>query len=217
VSRDVGAPVFSEARLATAGRVHLPSRGVVDEGTTSRAADARPAPPAARLLGRLNDLLGGIEEVAVAACLGALIGVSVFFAYASKVQHSTAIWPYEVIRYTVFFVAMAGACLAAQRQGMFNMDLVTRRFGVGARSALRILAGVLVALLCAVVVVASLDLHANALLREDHEIISEAHATLALIVGFALIGLHFLLHAAIEVAYWAAGVTPPDPPQGGHG
>jgi TRAP-type C4-dicarboxylate transport system permease small subunit len=187
---------------------------VADLDATSAGDDG---PPAARAIRRLNGLLGVIEEVAVAVSLGILIVVSVWFAYATKVRHSTATWPYEIIRYAVFFIAMSGAALAAGRQGMFNMDLVTRSFAPRTRSYLRIGGGLIVAVLCALVVRGALDLHGHAAARDDHEILAEAHAVLAFVVGFALIGVHYLLHALAEVACWLAGQVPPDPPHGGHG
>jgi TRAP-type C4-dicarboxylate transport system permease small subunit len=188
----------------------------VADPTSTSSAPGDDDPPLVVSLRRLDDLLGAAEEVACAICLSVLIGVSAWFAFATKALSSTATWPYEVIRYFVFFIAIAGAALAAHRRGMFNMDLVTRRFGARARSTLRIAAAVIVAAMCAVVVVSALDLRSAAGERHDHELISEAHALVALVVGFALIGLHFVLHGLIEVAYWMAGATPPDPPQGGH-
>jgi TRAP-type C4-dicarboxylate transport system permease small subunit len=189
----------------------------VDDPTSTSSAPAADDPPAVASLRRLNDALGAAEEVACALGLAVLVAVSVWFAFATKVLHSTATWPYEVIRYFVFFVAIAGAALAAQRQGMFNMDLVTRRFDARTRSFLRIGGALLVATLCAVVVVSALDLRGASTDRTDHEVISEAQALIALVVGFALIGIHVVLHALIEVCYWTAGQAPPDPPHGGHG
>jgi TRAP-type C4-dicarboxylate transport system permease small subunit len=174
----------------------------------------------------VNDGLGALEEALAALCIGVLIGVSTWSVIASKALHSTATWPGEVIRYFVLFVALSGGMLAAQRQGMFNMDLVTRRFGVRLRSGLRIGGGLLVAFLCALVIRAAFLMRAGEKQLEDLanqgstdslHVIAKSDAILALVAGFGVIGVHFLLHAAIEVAYWSAHRPPPEPPPGGHG
>jgi TRAP-type C4-dicarboxylate transport system permease small subunit len=175
------------------------------------------SPPAARTLNRLNAALGTLEVAILALCTIALVGVAAYFALASKLLGRQETWPFEVIRYMVFFVAMAGGALAAQRQGMFNMDLLTRRLSGRTRAVLRIATALLVATLCLLVVRSGFDLRANAAaMTEDHEVISEGVAVLALIGGFGLIALHVLLHAAVDAAFLAAGRIPPDPPQGGH-
>jgi TRAP-type C4-dicarboxylate transport system permease small subunit len=176
------------------------------------------APSAARSLKRLNDALGVLEVGLLGLWLAILIGVSAYFAIASKVLGKQETWPYEVIRFMVFFVAMTGAALAAQRQGMFNMDLVTKRFSALGRAYLRIASGVVVAGLCGLVVRAGFDLRANAAtIEKGSEFISEPTAMIALIGGFALIGLHVLLHAGVDLVFLVHGRLPPDPPHGGHG
>jgi TRAP-type C4-dicarboxylate transport system permease small subunit len=143
--------------------------------------------------------------------------VAVYQVIADKAFDHRPTWPYEVVRFSVFFVAMAGAVLAAQRKGMFHMDLVTRRFSPRGRSILRVATAVLVAILCVLVIKTAITLRANTFAtKEEHEIVSNAHGYAALIIGMALIALHFLLHALIEVLYLASGKIPPDPPHGGH-
>ena len=169
-------------------------------------------PRAAALLRRLNDGIGRIEVGILALLVAALIGSAVYDMVDPK-----ATWSDEVARYAVFFVAMAGMALASQRQGMFHMDLVTRMFPARLRSGLRIAAAILVAILCGLVIKYALVYRANSYnVIEDYEVISVATGYLALIAGFALVAVHFALHAAVEIAHLAAGRVPPDPPHGGH-
>jgi TRAP-type C4-dicarboxylate transport system permease small subunit len=169
-------------------------------------------PRAAAVLRRINDGIGRVEVGILALLIVALIGSNAYDMLDPK-----ATWSDELARYGVFFVAMTGMALAAQRQGMFHMDLVTRMFPARLRSGLRISTAILVGVLCALVIKYALVYRANSYnVIEDHEIISVGNGYLALVAGFALVAVHFALHAAIEVAHLAAGKVPPDPPHGGH-
>lgn len=174
-------------------------------------------PAAARALRRLDEGIGVVEGAVVIFSIAMLVVVAAYDVVVAKVfdQHPT--WPSEVVRYAVLFVAMAGAALASQRQGMFNMDLVTRRLTQRTRSGLRIAIGFLAVFLCGLVVQQALDLRLRSFdTTEDHEVFSVAHGYVAVVLGFGLVGLHFLLHALTEACYLAAGKLPPEPPHGGH-
>lgn len=174
-------------------------------------------PPLAARVRRVDEGIGRAEigVVIIAVCM--LIGVAVYQVILDKLFDERPTWPYEVVRFSVFFVAITGASLAAQRKGMFNMDLVTRKFSPRGRSYLRIATAVLVAVLLALVINTALTLRANTFsTKESHEVISNADGYLALIAGCGLIAIHFVLHAVIEVIYLVNGKIPPDPPHGGH-
>jgi TRAP-type C4-dicarboxylate transport system permease small subunit len=174
-------------------------------------------PPAAAALRRIDEGIGRAETGILIVLVTMLVGVAVYQVVLDKLFDERPTWPYEVVRFSVFFVAMMGASLAAQRKGMFNMDLVTRKFSPRARSYLRIATAVLVAVLCGLVLKTALTLRANTFaLKEEHEVFSAADGYLALIAGCGLIAVHFVLHAVIEVVYLASGKIPPDPPHGGH-
>jgi TRAP-type C4-dicarboxylate transport system permease small subunit len=174
-------------------------------------------PPAAARLRRIDEMIGRVEVGALIVAVTMLIGVAIYQVILEKLLDERPTWPHEVVRFSVFFVAMLGASLASQRKGMFNMDLVTRKFSPRVRSMLRIGAAVLVAVLLALVIKAALTLRANTFTtKEAHEVFSEADGYTALVVGAGLIALHFVLHAVSEVIYLASGKIPPDPPHGGH-
>jgi TRAP-type C4-dicarboxylate transport system permease small subunit len=169
-------------------------------------------PRAASLFRRVNEGIGRVEVGALMLLVATLIGSAVY-----DLLDPRATWSDELTRYGVFFIAMIGMALAAQRQGMFHMDLVTRLFPARLRCALRIGTALLIAATCAVVIRFGIAGRAHSFDRiQDYDIVSEATGYLALIAGFALVAIHFLLHAAIELAYLAAGKVPPDPPHGGH-
>jgi TRAP-type C4-dicarboxylate transport system permease small subunit len=174
-------------------------------------------PEAAQMLRRLNDMVGTLETAVLVLLVAVLVGGAVYQVLADKVLDQRETWPYELIRYSVFFVAMTGAALASQRQGMFHMDLVTRLFPARMRSGLRILTALLVVAMCALVINSGLDLRRGAHeLNEGYELLSTGHGYVAMIVAFGLIALHYVLHAAIEVVYLANRRLPPEPPHGGH-
>ena len=174
-------------------------------------------PPAAARVRRIDEGIGRAETGVLIVAVTMLIGVAVYQVIADKLLDQRPTWPFEVIRYSVFFVAIAGASLAAQRKGMFNMDLVTRKFSPRGRSILRIATAVLVAGLCLMVINSALTLRTNTFnTKEAHEVLAEADGYLALILGMGLIAVHFLLHAVVEVLYLVNGKIPPDPPHGGH-
>ncbi len=174
-------------------------------------------PPAAARVRRIDEGIGRAETGVLIVAVTMLIGIAVYQVIADKLMDHRPTWPFEVIRYSVFFVAMAGASLASQRKGMFNMDLVTRRFSPRGRSILRIGTAVLVAVLAGLLIKVAFTLRANTFTtKEAHEVFSEADGYTALILGMGLIALHFVLHAVIEVIYLASGKIPPDPPHGGH-
>ncbi|HYU15414.1 MAG TPA: TRAP transporter small permease subunit [Candidatus Acidoferrum sp.] len=177
----------------------------------------RDEPGAARALRRLNDLLGSLEIAVLVVLIAILVAGAVYQVLADRAFDRRETWPYEVIRYGVFFVAMTGAALAAQRRGMFHMDLVTRMFPPRLRAGLRIMTALLAAAMCGLVMSSGLDLRRGTHeIHEGFELVSTAHGYTALVVGFGLIALHFLLHGAIEVIYLAGGKLPPEPPHGGH-
>jgi TRAP-type C4-dicarboxylate transport system permease small subunit len=174
-------------------------------------------PAAAARLRRVDELVGHVELAAVGLSMAMLIITAVTQVLMDKVGDHRPTWPYELIRNGVFFVAMSGAALAAQRKGMFNMDLVTRKLSRRVRAYVRVFSAVLVAILCALVVRSAVELRANTFeVKEAHEYISHGHAYLALIGGASLIAFHFVVHAIIEITYLAGGQIPPDPPHGGH-
>ncbi|HLU67232.1 MAG TPA: TRAP transporter small permease, partial [Kofleriaceae bacterium] len=157
------------------------------------------------------------ETAAVALSLAALVGVGLYQFIAVHFLGRNDTWPYEVIRYAVFFTAMGGAALAAQRSSLINMDVVTRLLKPRTRTVLRVATSMFALGTCLLLLKGGLDVRALPVVQEaEYEVVPAALALLALPVGGLLIGVHLLTHALIDISYLVAGRTPPEPEQKVH-
>ncbi|HEU5061337.1 MAG TPA: TRAP transporter small permease [Kofleriaceae bacterium] len=174
-------------------------------------------PGGARLLRELNDWLARIETGALVLMLAVLVGTGVYQTAAAHILGKNETWPYEIIRYSVFFIAMAGAALASARSRMINMDVVTRLLQPKTRAALRIATGLFAVAVCFVLFKGGMDMRDTAAGRnEGYDYISPSTGLLALPIGAVLIGFHFLLHAIIDALWLAGGKVPPEPEHAVH-
>jgi TRAP-type C4-dicarboxylate transport system permease small subunit len=189
-----------------------------DETRTGPPNSAREEEPTSVLLLRRVDHAVGLAETALLVVwLIGLVGVGVYQLVASHFFDKNETWPYELVRYSVFFIAMTAAALAAQRQRMIHMDVVTRALSPRTRAVLRILTGLFVIAVCLLLVQAGMDLRATPSARNlPYSYISASTGYLALPIGAALIAFHFALHAIIEVLYLAGGKIAPEPETGAH-
>lgn len=178
---------------------------------TTESREAESAPPLVQLLRRINGAVGFLEQVALAVLLLVLIGVGTTQALTDQIANKTFAWSAEVIRYTVFYIAMFGAALASQQLRMISMDVLTRLFGPRGKAVLRIATGVMVISVCLLLVLGGLDAReSTAKLSSNYELISPATGLLALPLGAALIAFHFALHAIMDATYLFLGITPPE-------
>ena len=122
-------------------------------------------------------------------------------------------WTREVIKYCVLFIGMVAGALAAQSERLFNIDMFTRAFGPRGRLVVRIVSALFCAWICLMYIRGGTVL-LGVLADEQGEVISPATGMLALPAGAALIGLHMLLHAAIDAYYLASGRPSPDSAEG---
>ena len=188
-----------------------------DTGGAAPGARGGDEPAAAAALRRLDEGLGIIETAAVGLALLVLVGVGVYQSAAAHLFGVNETWPYEVIRYSVFFVAMAGAALASQRSRLINMDVVTRLLQPRARTILRVATSMFALGTALLLFKGGLDVRAlPAQANVEHEVISAPTALWALPLGALLVGVHLLLHALIDVAYLVQGKLPPEGEQKVH-
>jgi TRAP-type C4-dicarboxylate transport system permease small subunit len=174
-------------------------------------------PTSVLLLRRVDQAVGLAETALLVVWLVALVGVGVFQLVASHLFDKNETWPYELVRYSVFFIAMTAAALAAQRQRMIHMDVVTRMLSPRTRAVLRILTGLFVIAICLLLFQAGMDLRATESAQsQNYAYIPASTGYLALPIGAALIGFHFAIHALIEVLYLAGGKVAPEPETGVH-
>ncbi len=169
--------------------------------------EPRPVP----LLRTINRWIGLVEHGALIVFLATLVGMAVAQAIASHVLGKSIPGSDEVIRYMVFFIAMGGAAIAAQRLRMIGMDVLSRLLKPRYRAVLRIIHAILVIGVCYLVVRAGFNLRAaEAAHPEAHHYIRRSLALLALPLGAALIAFHYLLHASIDFIYLCRRVDPPE-------
>jgi TRAP-type C4-dicarboxylate transport system permease small subunit len=183
----------------------------VDENAAAAAA-ALDAPGPAAVLGRIDAALGKAELMVVSISLVLLVAVAVYQFIAVNLLNQRADWTDELIRYSVFFTAMSAAALAAQQKKMMAIDVVPRLLSPRTRAYSRILIALFVAFACYLLFQGGMmNRDEMAKLTENYHIIDPTLGVLALPIGAALIGVHFLIHAVIEINYLAQGRTPPEP------
>ena len=178
----------------------------------ARLGEEEPKPPEpgpVPFLRAIDRGLSHLEGVAVTAFLFFLIVVGVYGALKRNFAPPAPFWTDEVIRYSVFFIGLVGAALAAQSERLFNIDMFTRALGLRGKLAIRILAAAFTVYVCWHFFTGSLELR-TILLDEKGEVIDPKWGVLSLPAAALLIGAHMLLHIAIDAYYLATGQAPPD-------
>jgi TRAP-type C4-dicarboxylate transport system permease small subunit len=178
----------------------------------ARLGEDEPRPPEPGPIPTLRAIdrgLSYIEGIAVTIVLFVLIFVGVYGAVKRNFAPPAPFWTDEIIRYSVFFIGLIGAALAAQSERLFNIDMFTRALSVRGKLVVRIVAALFTIYVCWMFLVGSFELR-TILLDEKGEIIDPKWGVLSLPTAAILIGAHMLLHIAIDGFYVATGQTPPD-------
>lgn len=171
-----------------------------------------PIPVEPRFVATLRTIDRGfmhVEGVAVTFCLFVLIVVGVYGALKRNFAPPAPFWTDEIIRYSVFFIGLVGAALAAQADRLFNIDMFTRAFGVRGKLIIRIVSATFTIYICWLFFSGSITLR-DILLDEKGEILDPKWGVLSLPTAMVLIALHMLLHILIDAYYLATGKTPPE-------
>ena len=157
---------------------------------------------AIRFIKRIESLLGHLEHFFLAIFLCALIGVGTYQSIASHIFESNATWPFELIRYSVFFIAMLGAALAAREGQMIGMDFLSRLIPKRWNRVLEILIACFVIGILFLTIKGGLQLRETTLgLNESYEFIRPDIGVLALPVAVFLIALHTFNQALLSFFY----------------
>lgn len=164
-------------------------------------------PGSVRMLRAIDKALGTFEHALLVVLLLVLIGVGAGQAIATKLGTSWA-WSFELIRYSVFFIAMTGAALSAHTEQLIAMDFVTRLVKPRRRAQLRVVLRLFTICVCVLLIVGGKML-AGAATATLYHVINPRWGLLALPVGAGLMATHVLLHTAIDVIYLIRGRTPP--------
>jgi len=149
------------------------------------------------------------EGIAVTIALFILILVGVYGALKRNFAPPAPFWTDEVIRYSVFFIGLVGAALAAQSERLFNIDMFTRAVGMRGKLVIRIISAAFTIYVAALFFTGSLSLR-DILLDEKGEVLDPKWGVLALPVAMVLIAIHMLLHIGVDAYYLATGKTPPE-------
>jgi TRAP-type C4-dicarboxylate transport system permease small subunit len=171
-------------------------------------AAPEPAPVAA--LRRIDRGLAKIEEILLALFLAILLVIGVIGAVKRNFLPPSPFWLEEAVRYSVFFIGLLGAALAAQSDRLFNIDMFARLMGVRGKLVIRVLSSAFTIAICWLFLSSSLIVRRVALAGEEGEILPPEIGILSLPIAMAAIMLHLFLHLLIALYYLATGKTPPD-------
>ncbi len=180
-------------------------KGPGGQASSGAALDAVPA--VVKLLSGVDRFFGLVEQTVLVLLLLVLIGVGAGQAVATKFDTSWP-WSFELIRYSVFFIAMTGAALSAHTQQLIAMDFVTRMLAPRGRARLKIILRLFTVFVCILLVKGGLLL-SDAASATLYHVVNPRHGLLALPIGAGLIALHVTLHLVIDVIYLLGGRVPP--------
>jgi TRAP-type C4-dicarboxylate transport system permease small subunit len=174
-----------------------------------------PAP--VRALAAVSRALAVVEGAGIAVCLLALVALAVFqFVVRNLRLHglpwvpAPPDWVDGVIRHSVFVLGFLGAAYATFGGRHIRIDALTRLMGPRLRLGVRIVTGLLAALVCGVVVRAALEF--LAICRQEAaevgnagQVFTSARGAMVIIAGVALVGFHFLVQVSIDAVYVVTG------------
>lgn len=153
------------------------------------------------MIKRLGTVLARAEDTVVvlfATGLVVLAGVQVF---ARLVLDTGFSWIEATASLLVLWLTVAGAVVAARQHQHLGIDVLSQGFAPGTRRALQIVISLFAGAVCLLMAYASWEL-----LQLEREAPTEANALIpgwiklaALPVGFALMGLHYLLQVFAPV------------------
>jgi TRAP-type C4-dicarboxylate transport system permease small subunit len=179
--------------------------------------------PASALLRTIDHYVGTIELGLLLAIFAAVVLVASLSAISDHIaHHRIGLWWTFVVRKGTFAIAMLGAAYATQQQRLLAMDLVSKRLSPRGRLVLGVVIKLFTMVLAGVLVYIGMSLHGHA----DHSagprldltlfVLTEKDAITVIPIGSALIILHSLLHAVIEVDYLVRNKTLPERARSGH-
>lgn len=160
------------------------------------------------------------EGVGLAACLLTIVVLALFELVTRNLRLRGIValppsppWIDGVMRHSVFLLGFLGAAYATFTRRHIRIDAVTRLLRPRARLAARAVVTLAAVALCGALIAAGLDFH-RVCVEEDAEAASQeqlftsARGALVIITGFALVGLHSLVHALADLALVLRGSPP---------
>lgn len=177
--------------------------------------------PLSRTLRQIDHLLGRIEQGVVFGLLALVVTVATIAALHDRIvaAHIGRWWHY-IVRGGTFAIAMFAAVFTTQQQRHLAMDLVSRRLSPRGRLILGVGLKLLTAGMVALLFQSGLHQRDVAGGNESLDLLGlhivDADIVTTISIGAALIGLHALLHLAIDVDYLIRGKLPPERARSGH-
>jgi TRAP-type C4-dicarboxylate transport system permease small subunit len=174
-----------------------------------------------RAVRKIDHVLGRIEQGLVFGLLVLVVSVAALAALHDRlVTTHLGRWWHYIVRGGTFATAMFAAVFATQQQRNLAMDLVSRRLPPRGRLIL----GVALKLLTIAVVwmLYRSGLHQRDVAGGSESLdvlglhIIDADIVTTISIGAAMIGVHALLHIAIDVDYLVRGKLPPERARSGH-
>ena len=179
--------------------------------------------PLARNLRLVDAYLGHIELAVLLAVFAAVVLVASLSALSEHLaHHQIGLWWNWVVRKGTFAIAMLGAAYATQQGRLLAMDLVSRKLSPRGSLVLGVLVNLFTVALAGVLVHIGLYMHDHANHHDGPRLdlglfaLTEKDAQVVIPMGAALILLHSLLHAAIDIDYLVRNKLPPAKARTGH-
>ncbi len=188
-------------------------QGSSEDAAASNASEsaAAEAPAAVRGLRRFNQALSTTELGLLIAVLALLVVVGSFAALFELLGKAPGLWPKELVKYSVFFIAMFGAALASSRQQLIAMDIVGRFAPARARAWIRAVTNLFASVISVVLLVRAVDVSKVEMKSNvPYEIISPGIGSWILPVGLGLIATHLALHVLVDLSYLLRGRVAPE-------
>ncbi len=160
--------------------------------------------------------VGLAEQSLLVLLLGTLIGIGAYQAIGRNFFNHSPVWSFEVLRYSVFFIAMTGAALSAHTKQVIRMDVLTRILSPRGRTYARIATALFTIFICCFLGYAGMKLRGAVLDESDYELIRPATGVLAIPIGMALIAFHMSVQIAVYAATLARGDLPEEDRQAVH-
>jgi len=188
------------------------------------AAPVAPASPAAyaddsplsRSLRRLDHWVGLGEQIALFSLLCIVVLVATAQAISTRLFAKSFEGSFEIIRDSVFAVAMMGSAYASQQHRHLSMDLVSRRLRPRARLVLRMILAAFTVFVAVLFLLAGIDLTRKVALEANTHFVPKWAVAALIPVGSVLIIFHSLVHTIIDLDYLVRGKQPAERERTGH-
>jgi TRAP-type C4-dicarboxylate transport system permease small subunit len=182
----------------------------VAENTETKEETAVEEPGLARGVNLVDRSIGMVEQALLCLFMAILIGVACYQVVSGMIFDKAVPWSFEIIRNSVFLIAMTGAALSAQAEKMISMDFMTRVVKPKTKVYLRFVTRLFAIGTCICLIIGGWMVRTTGVSGEQYEVLKPSTVLLALPIGAGLIALHMLLHLIADAAYMAKGELPPE-------